>query len=424
MEKQFGIKISDGSTVLSTFGSKSNENFLTLYDWQKRAIDFFFKNNHLAIYEVCTGAGKTLMAIELIKLVWEKSPKTDILIVVPKNIIMESGWYKELFEAGIKLQDIGVYYGKIKEYGKITITNMQNIDRISLELFDMVIWDEVHNYGTKKMLEYLKHPFKYRVGLSATVIRSDNAHYNIKSIFDYNIFKYTPKQGLVDGVLNPFNFIDISVEMDDDSYEKYLKITQEINMIMKACGGFYNAMRRTDAHKLKLLKLMGERKQMVANYYKKFDVIRWVCQKHEKNKIVIFNEFNSQTNKCYWHLLDVGIKARVMHSGIKSNKRTEDLSDFKNDVYNTLLVTRVVDEGWNLPKIDVGVIMAGNSSARQTIQRLGRILRKKNDSSTLYQIYCKNTIEEKYSLQRSELFQEICSDYKYYTLEDLNEHTS
>lgn len=275
-----------------------------------------------------------------------------------------------------------------------------------------------HNYGTTKMLEYLKYPFKYKIALSATVVRSDNAHWDIKKIFDYNQFNYTPKQGLVEGVLNEFDFIDISVIMDDISFETYTKLTREINLTIQISGGFIKAMNANSSSKFKLLKLMNERTQLVANYFGKFSAIQWICENHKENKILIFNQYNSQTNKCYWHLLESGIKVRVTHSGVSDDKRQQDIIDFRNNKFNCLAATRVVDEGWDLPAIDLGILMAGNSTARQTIQRLGRILRKKSTKSMLYQIFCKNTIEEKYSLKRSELFKEICSDYKSYCFKD------
>jgi superfamily II DNA or RNA helicase len=56
--------------------------------------------------------------------------------------------------------------------------------------------------------------------------------------------------------------------------------------------------------------------------------------------------------------------------------------------------------------------MAGNSTAKQTIQRMGRVLRKKKHNSHLYQIYCKETIEEKQSDERGKIFKELCSNYK------------
>ena len=268
-----------------------------------------------------------------------------------------------------------------------------------------------HNYGTERLLPYLEHPFKYKIGLSATMERMDNNHFKIMEIFDYNIFKYTPQEALHDGVLNPFNFVNISVELDDESFNKYSVLTQEINIILQAGGGFNKLMRTHTGLKYKMLAKMNERKDLVNNYYKKFDVVKIICDKHRKDKMIIFNEFNKQTSKSYWYLLDIGVKACVVHSGVPKEKREQNLIDFRNDKYSVMLASKVLDEGYNLPKLDVAIIAAGNSTARQTIQRMGRVLRKKEKKSMLYQIYCRNTIEEEYAFKRAKLFKSLCSNY-------------
>jgi len=145
----FNIQVDDGSETIPNFIADENTNFIQLYDWQRRALEFFFDNEGNVIYEVVTGAGKTFFAIEVIKRLLKDNPDLYTLIVVPKNVILETTWYKELYEAGISLKDIGVYYGGMKEYGKVTITNMQNIDKISLEMFDLAVFDECFSGDTK-----------------------------------------------------------------------------------------------------------------------------------------------------------------------------------------------------------------------------------------------------------------------------------
>ena len=410
---KFNIQIEDESEVLSQIVVSQNSSSIELYDWQKRAIDYFLQN-YKAIYEVTTGAGKTVCAIEIMKKILEIDPDINILIVVPKNIILEDTWYKELYNNGFSLRDIGVFYGLAKEYGKITITNMQNLDKIALDYFQMIVLDELHNYGTTRLLELISQPFKYKIGLSATVTRGDNSHWKIKEIFDYNVFKYTPQQALREGILNPFNFINIGVDMDEISHNKYIKLTQDLNIIFQQGGGFNKIMRSNTGLKYKMLSKLNERKELVSNYVRKFDIIKIICEKHIKDKIIVFNSFNQQTNKCYWYLLDVGIKACIVHSGIEKEKREQNMIDFKKDKYNVILTSKVLDEGYNLPKIDTAIIMAGDSTSRQTIQRMGRVLRKKNKTSNLYQIYCNETVEEDYGRERSKLFKDLCSNYKEY----------
>jgi len=413
----FGINIEDGSEVLPSMVVDQNSSSMELWDWQRRAIEYFLRYNK-AIIEAATGTGKSYCAVQIIKEVFKQKPDAQVLIVVPKNVILEKTWYKELYDGGFSLVDIGVYYGAIKEYGKITITNMQNIHNIALEIFDMVIFDEIHNFGTTKLLEYLDYPFKYKLGLSATVTRSDGNHWKIMDIFDHNVFKYSPKDALNDGILNPFNFINIGVEMDDENFEVYTKLTKELNLMYQMGGGYIKIMKKNTPLKLRMLKKLFERKKLVSNYERKFDVVREIINKHRNDKVIVFNNYNQQTNKCYWHLLEIGIKARIIHSGIDKDKRDKTLTDFKLDKFQVLLTSRVLDEGFNLPKIDTAIIMAGDSTERQTIQRMGRVLRKKDKISNLY---CKDTIEEQQSATRSKIFKELCSMYEQYIYDGENE---
>lgn len=162
MEK-FEICIEDGSTVLSKFSTEQNESSIQLYDWQRRAIDFFFVRNQ-GIFEVTTGAGKTFFSITILKEILEREPDLKCLIVVPKNIILEDTWFKELYNNGFSLRDIGVYYGQIKEFGRITITNMQNLQNIPMDYFQIRIFDECFSEDTKVLIyknkKYYNIPIK------------------------------------------------------------------------------------------------------------------------------------------------------------------------------------------------------------------------------------------------------------------------
>jgi len=407
----FGIIINDGSELFSELAIKENEKTLILYNWQRRAIKYFFKHEQ-AVLECATGVGKSFCAIHIMKELLKKHKDMWTLIVVPKNVILEKTWYKELYDNGFPIQDIGIYYGQIKEYGKITLTNMQNIHKIPLENYDFIIWDEVHNYGTKRMLKYLAYPFKYKLGLSATVERMDAAHWDILKHFDHNKFSYTAKQALDEGILNPFNFFNIGVKMDEETEVKYEQLTLELNTMVRMIGGWSMFNRCKDpVKKAQILKKMNARKQLILNYSKKFNVVKGICLKHKKDKILVFNEYNEQTNKCYWHLLDIGLPAKIVHSGIKPKEREQNLIDFKLNKFNILLTSKVLDEGYNLPSIDTAIIMAGNSTPKQTIQRMGRVLRKKDKISTLYQVYVCGTFEEVQAHRRAKTFKELCSEY-------------
>lgn len=410
----FGIQIDDGSHSISQYAGTQNRMCVELHEWQKEALKLFLKWK-IGIFECCTGSGKSFAAITIMKKLEETNRDLPVLIIVPKNVILEDTWFKELYLNGYTVKDIGLWYGKFKEQRRITITNMQSVDGLKLHDFEkgLCIIDEVHHSVGKSMKEVMNSPFAYKLGLSATVDRLDEKHWNLLKQFRYNIYKYSPKQALYDKVVNDFNFTNVSVSMDPESFDKYMELEKELSMITHSCGGVMRALRLPagDPRKSAVLSLMNKRKDFVVNYHKKFDVVAGICKNHDGDKILVFNEYNKTTTNLYYRLLEHGMSSKIIHSGMKSVQREKNLDDYTNDKFRVLLATKILDEGYNLPAISVAVIMAGNSSAQQTIQRLGRCLRKKATPSELYQVYCKDTFEERHAEKRSKLFKELCSKY-------------
>lgn len=403
---------------LDDFVNFQTAGVVELRDWQRRAINSFRETKYNLILECATGVGKSRCAVEMLKLLLIEDPKIRTLIAVPKNVILETGWYKELVDAGIPIQDIGVFYGGIKEYARITITNMQNIHKIPLELFDFLIVDEAHNFATKKQLAIISRPFKYRLGLSATIKRQDYKHFDLLKVFNYNVFKYDPSEALSDGVLNNFDFVNIGIYMDFDDKEEYDNLSHQYNQVLIAGGGFSKIMNSTGPLKNKMLYLLTERKKLVNNYKYKFNIVRELIQKHKDDKVIVFNQFIDQTNKMYWNLVETGLSVRVIHSDVSNEERDKTLIDFREGRFNILITTKVLDEGYNLPKLDVAIITAGDSADKQTIQRMGRVLRKKDKNSKIYQLFCLNTIEQESAEARARIFKKLALSYKDITYDE------
>jgi superfamily II DNA or RNA helicase len=62
-----------------------------------------------------------------------------------------------------------------------------------------------------------------------------------------------------------------------------------------------------------------------------------------------------------------------------------------------------LNEGVNIPDASVAIILSGSGSSREHIQRLGRILRKKEDKQAiLYEVVTRNTTEEYISQRRTD----------------------
>jgi superfamily II DNA or RNA helicase len=79
------------------------------------------------------------------------------------------------------------------------------------------------------------------------------------------------------------------------------------------------------------------------------------------------------------------------------------LEAFNNGDVLALATSKVLNEGVNIPDASVAIILSGSGSSREHIQRLGRILRKKeNKQAILYEVVTRNTTEEHISQRRTD----------------------
>ena len=74
------------------------------------------------------------------------------------------------------------------------------------------------------------------------------------------------------------------------------------------------------------------------------------------------------------------------------------LNLLRKDILNVIYSAKKLDEGLDVPAVDVGIVRIPTSSLRTTIQRLGRILRTKEgkERSDFWVLYARDTTETRF----------------------------
>ena len=79
----------------------------------------------------------------------------------------------------------------------------------------------------------------------------------------------------------------------------------------------------------------------------------------------------------------------------KAKERRRILDAFASGEYPTVVTSRVLNEGVDVPAANVGVILSGTGTVREHVQRLGRLLRKLGEKqAVLYEVVTRGTGEE------------------------------
>ncbi|HXG85949.1 MAG TPA: helicase-related protein, partial [Pyrinomonadaceae bacterium] len=130
----------------------------------------------------------------------------------------------------------------------------------------------------------------------------------------------------------------------------------------------------------------------------KLRVLQDLLIRHRRDKVLIFTAENEMV---YQISNDFLIPAITHETNVKERKFWLDV--FKKGDVSALATSKVLNEGVNIPDASVAIILSGSGSSREHIQRLGRILRKKeNKQAILYEIITRDTTEENISQRRTD----------------------
>jgi len=123
----------------------------------------------------------------------------------------------------------------------------------------------------------------------------------------------------------------------------------------------------------------------------KLYALKWLIDEERlsKEKVLIFHERIEIAEHIFKYLKDIGYATGIYHSKMHVKERLMSISNFKDGKTNILIACRALDEGFDVPAAETGIIVAGTSSVRQWIQRMGRILRKSpsKEYSKIYVVF-------------------------------------
>jgi HAMP domain-containing protein len=92
-------------------------------------------------------------------------------------------------------------------------------------------------------------------------------------------------------------------------------------------------------------------------------------------RTLTFHEDIEACNLIHSVLAENGVKAGVYHSKMTLRARAVMLGQYRRGEIDVLVTCRALDEEFNVPETELGIIAASTATRRQRIQRLGRVVR-------------------------------------------------
>jgi superfamily II DNA or RNA helicase len=409
--KQSRIEYSDhvlSEEAMTSSLSLSSSSQLSLRDYQQRALENWLRAGLRGCIVLPTGSGKTILGIMAIT-----KSNANSLIVVPTLDLMDQ-WTTILSRYFPNLR-IGNLGGGNEDIQPITVSTYGSAYiRASFlgNKFSLVIFDEVHHLaalGYRTIAEQMAAPF--RLGLTATIEREDDLHKDLPRLVGEVVFQASPDELAREKHLAPYEIERRMVEMLPEELKEYRRNMTIYQQCMKELNfqRYGNPLEKliimSGRNKTAREALLARNKAMnvALNSNAKIEELREILAENKGAKTIIFTQHNSLVHK----ISDRFLIPFITHKTLKE-ERQDVLKGFKEGRYMAVVTSKVLDEGVDIPDAELGIILSGTGSAREFIQRLGRLLRPKPDSN----MSSINSINSYRNYKKARLIEIISSDTK------------
>lgn len=305
-----------------------------------------------AFYVVATGLGKTVIAASIARHLWDSGNHRILVLChsIPLAQQLEEGFWPQLskeiptsvFYDGLPPRTSeGVTFGLYQSlYGYLS-----GIDE---EQFDVIIVDEAHHalaQGFRTCLEKLKP--KFLIGMTATPWRGDGQ--NLSDLFGPPIATMSLVDGMAQGYLSA---VDYRIFCDNLNWKEIPKLSKK----------------KLSIRDLNRRLFLPQRDEAVIS-----EIQKTLCEVSNP-RIAIFSPSRTHGERFAEMLSACGIPCAALSCGDKIEMRKR-LLGFESGVYTAVTAVDVMNEGIDVPDVNILVFLRATHSRRIFVQQLGRGLR-------------------------------------------------
>lgn len=419
------------TSLADTYGTKRigaiTPQSVKLHEYQEEAIREWEKQGFRGIFDMATGTGKTFTGLGGVARLCEiTNDKLAVIVVCPYQHLVEQ-WVEDIKLFGIN-PIIGYSKSPQKDWRK-SLTNAVRDQKLKVrnkEFFTFIctnatftsdivqtqiskikgdtllVVDEAHNFGSKRLSSLLDGRFNYRLALSATLERHNDED-GTESLYGYfgnKCIEYTLDRAIQEHKLTPYKYYPIIVTLTDDEREAYSDLSYQMSRnLIKGKNGKTKLSKYGEILALKRARIVAAASQKISALekevfpYKGENYILVYCgaanMLSENDDTSSFDDIDLRQIDVVTQLL--GDKLDMKVSQFTSKEDVEERAILKKQFekgenLQALIAIKCLDEGVNIPKIKVAFILASTTNPKEYIQRRGRVLRlaKEKEFAEIY----------------------------------------
>lgn len=369
---------------------------------QAEALAAWERHQGRGVVVLPTGSGKTYVAT----LAMDRRPRATLVVVPTLDLLNQ--WY-DLLTATLA-RPIGIVGGGYHDVLDVTVTTYDSahihMDRIG-NRFGMVVFDECHHLPSESYAMAARACMApFRLGLTATPERNDGGEALYAELIGPVVYRKDIDE-LSGDYLADYETQRIEVTLTDEERQAYdaerklyLDFIRRNQIRMGSPSGWQDFIMRSSRSDEGRRAFLAYRRQrlLALTASRKLLTLERLLHAHRKDRTIVFTEDNATVYTIAKRFLLPAITHQT-----KVKERSYILKAFNAGELNGVVTSKVLNEGVNVPEANVAVVLSGSGSVREHVQRLGRILRKREGKrAILYELVSAGTAEQGTSDRRRE----------------------
>lgn len=390
-----------------------------LYAWQAEALAAWTDAGRAGIVEAVTGTGKTRVGQAAIEGALSEGRHAVVLVPTKELQRQWRGTLRRDLPGHVRIGLLGDGNRDDAQTHNVlvAIIDSARIHGVNAPRGSLLVADECHRYASPESKRALIEQYELRLGLTATLERPDRAETALIDYFGPVCYRIGYARALADAVVAQFSVTLIGVPMAEHEAIRYESISRRISDLYKELTTvhgfpttpFHLFMRAVTAAAEEgsgspaqstaraFQGAVFERKHLMANSDSKFAVAAELAPAMwTADRTLVFTESKQVAEDLASALRGAHLTAAAIHSDLGDAARHEVFQRFRSGNLQVIVAPRVLDEGVDVPAADLAVIVSASKTRRQMIQRMGRVLRRKEDGrlARIAVLYLEGTTED------------------------------
>lgn len=359
-------------------------------DEQRKALNAWARQGFVGSVIAGTGFGKSRVGVLAVE--HALINKGDALILVP-TVQLQEQFVEEFAKWGV-------------DNTNVEVICYQSAYKLKGLHYSIVVCDEIHLGLSSEYRKFFKYNTYDKLLCMTATLPEELEYKDLLEKLAPTAYKITLDKCVQLGIVSPYTITCVPVTLTADEKVAYKKANNSF-VQWKYMLGQFNAfesaqeiMRNKNAtagdkqKAVMFYRAIRMRKQIVDFAENKINKFTEIYEENKDKRILVFGGANDFTDK-----LCNSIAPNAMSYHSKKTKKQKELAleSFKDKTINVLCSTKALNQGFDVPDANMGIICGITSKSLSMIQRVGRLIRFKEDKiGNIIILYVADSQEEKW----------------------------